>query len=230
VSAWLTRTGPAKRSPDEAPHGIREWQEVAGFAGTFADHFRGVGRGLLRLTVEVLQGTFHLFFLSLDLSLHVTGRSSESLLHFPANALGAAGKPIVSHEHNPAEILQLQRSWAMWVPLCPHSNPRPTPFAQSSAAKDNKRPPRLALAPGGSKLTIRLLLLENRAPQQQPSLSASSPRDWWRQAISPFLFCQTPIPLLGHLAHCRAMSANCQRISGSSAWRALNSQSDAFNR
>jgi hypothetical protein len=65
VSALLTRTGPAKRSPDEAPHGIREWQEVAGFAGTFADHFRGVG-------VEVLQGTFHLLCLALDLHLHVT--------------------------------------------------------------------------------------------------------------------------------------------------------------
>src|SRR5262245_22723499 len=72
-------------------------QEVAGFAGTFPDRFRGVGSGFLRLAVEILHGTFCLPRLALDLHLHVTGRASESLFHLAANILGGAANAIVSH-------------------------------------------------------------------------------------------------------------------------------------
>src|SRR5215468_3317454 len=72
-------------------------QEVAGFACAFPDRFRGVGRGFLRLAVEILQGTFRLPRLALDLHLRVTGRASESLFDLAANILGGATNAIVSH-------------------------------------------------------------------------------------------------------------------------------------
>src|SRR5262245_33597977 len=92
-------------------------QEVAGFAGTFPDRFRGVGSGFLRLAVEILHGTFCLPRLALDLHLHVTGRASESLFHLATNILGGAANAIVSHWHNPPEICSFNgRSGCRFLP------------------------------------------------------------------------------------------------------------------
>src|SRR5262245_18686065 len=76
-------------------------QEVTGLAASFADGFRGVGRGLLGLAVHLLQRTFHLPCLTLELRLHITSRSSESFLHLSANVFGSPAEAIFIHEHGP---------------------------------------------------------------------------------------------------------------------------------
>src|SRR5262245_27387257 len=79
-------------------------QEVVGLVGTFADGFRGVGRRLLRLSVDILQRTLHLLGLALQLGLYVAGRSSKSLFHLAAKVFGVAGKTIFIHGRSPSEI------------------------------------------------------------------------------------------------------------------------------
>src|SRR5262245_12230649 len=116
---------PADQKPDaESDGGGRVWalldgraQEVTGFAGTLADRFRGVGRGFLRLAIEILQGTFRLSRLALDLHPHVAGRASESFFHLAANVLDAAANPIVCHDHNPPEICIFNGGGGVRVPL-----------------------------------------------------------------------------------------------------------------
>src|SRR5258708_19668463 len=69
-------------------------QEVVGLAGGFAD---GVGRSrrrVLCLSVDILQSTFRLLCLALELGFHVAGCASESLFHLAAKVLGVAGQPI----------------------------------------------------------------------------------------------------------------------------------------
>src|SRR5215472_15968960 len=77
-------------------------QEVVGLAGTFADGFRGVGRRLLRLSIDILQRTLHLLGLALQLGLYVAGRASESFFHLAAKVLGVAGKAIFIHGRSPS--------------------------------------------------------------------------------------------------------------------------------
>jgi len=75
-------------------------QEIASLAASFADGFRCLGRGLLRLAVHLLQRTFHLPCLTLDLRFHITGRSSESFFHLSANAFGSPAEAIFIHGHS----------------------------------------------------------------------------------------------------------------------------------
>src|SRR5215470_9394580 len=84
-------------------------QEVVGLAGAFADGFRGVGRRLLRLSVDILQRALHLLGLALQLGFYVAGRASESLFHLAAKVLGVAGKAIFIHGRRPSEIRKRQR-------------------------------------------------------------------------------------------------------------------------
>src|SRR6516225_3701350 len=79
-------------------------QEVVGLAGGFAD---GVGRGrrrVLRLSVDILQSTFRLLCLALELGFHVAGCASESLFHLAAKILGVAGQAIFVHGRIPSAI------------------------------------------------------------------------------------------------------------------------------
>src|SRR5262249_25650887 len=75
--------------------------EGAGFACAFADPFRGVGRGFLRLPIKILKRTFRLPRPLLPPHLQVTGRASESLFNLIANFLGGPRNAIVSHGHPP---------------------------------------------------------------------------------------------------------------------------------
>src|ERR1700751_1845460 len=72
-------------------------QEVVGLAGTFADGVRGVGRRLLRLSVDILQCALHLPGLALELRFYIAGRASESLFHLAAEVLGVTGQAIFIH-------------------------------------------------------------------------------------------------------------------------------------
>src|SRR5439155_1215254 len=73
-------------------------------AASFADGFRCLGRGLLRLAVYLLKRPFHLLCLTLDLRFHITGRSSESFLHLSTNVFGSPAEAIFIHGHSPPEF------------------------------------------------------------------------------------------------------------------------------
>src|SRR5258708_23199193 len=77
-------------------------QEVVGLAGGLAD---GVGRSrrrVLCLSVDILQSTFRLLCLALELGFHVAGCASESLFHLAAKVLGVAGQAIFVHGRIPS--------------------------------------------------------------------------------------------------------------------------------
>src|SRR5205823_826989 len=82
----------------------RGTQEIASLAASFADRFRCVGGGLLRLAVYFLQRPFHLPCLTLDLRFHITGRSPESFLHLSTNVFGSPAETIFIHGHSPPEF------------------------------------------------------------------------------------------------------------------------------
>jgi len=71
-------------SYSEGNGGSRVWallygcaKEVLSPAGAFANSFHGIRRRLLRLSVDILHCTFHLFCLALELTFYVAGSSSE---------------------------------------------------------------------------------------------------------------------------------------------------------
>src|SRR6478672_13386078 len=70
----------------------------------FANSFHGIRRRLLRLSVDILRCTFHLFCLALELTFYVAGSSSESLFHLAANVFGITDNAIFIHERGPSEI------------------------------------------------------------------------------------------------------------------------------
>src|SRR5262245_43591775 len=118
-------------------------QEVVGLAGTFADGFRGVGRRLLRLSIDILQRTLHLLGLALQLGLYVAGRASESLFHLAAKVFGVAGKAIFIHGRSPSEIRNVNGRGGLSVPAY-------TQKCQGRSKRRSKRRSERRFGAGGS--------------------------------------------------------------------------------
>src|SRR5258708_39971533 len=116
-------------------------QEVVGLAGSFAD---GVGRSrrrVLRLSVDILQSTFRLLCLALELGFHVAGCASESLFHLAAKVLGIAGQAIFVHGRIPSACRNFNGRGGRAFPLRPQkrqpatlgfATPASTPFTPSA--------------------------------------------------------------------------------------------------
>src|SRR5262245_52267062 len=140
-------------------------QEVVGLAGTFADGFRGVGRLLLRLSIDILQRTLHLLGLALQLGLYVAGRASESLFHLAAKVLGVAGKAIFIHGRSPSEIRNVNGRGGLSVPA----------YAQKCEATIWRWRLRGRSLRRSSKLATALLSSSSASARSRPNHSMPTP-------------------------------------------------------